>query len=101
MHLTFAADELPGRYRDVAASVGLLEKWYKFEEAALDSATRVLRRERHSDCGGIKPGIGLTRKDGTGNQLRRRCSQNEISRDARVLPLGNLLSRARWCNELR
>jgi hypothetical protein len=41
MHLTFAADELPGRYRDVAASVGLLEKWYKFEEAALDSATRV------------------------------------------------------------
>jgi hypothetical protein len=52
--LSFAADELPDRYREVAAifhrkgtygrfkslleSVGLLEKWYKFEEAALDSA---------------------------------------------------------------
>ena len=52
--LSFAADELPDRYREVAAifhrkgaygrfkgllaSVGLLEKWYKFEEAALDKA---------------------------------------------------------------
>lgn len=74
MHLTFSADELPSRYRDVAAmfhrkgayrrfkavleSLGLLEKWYKFEEAALDSATRVLRREGHSDFGGITPSIG-------------------------------------------
>jgi hypothetical protein len=52
--LSFAADELPDRYREVAAifhrkgayhrfkslleTVGLLEKWYKFEEAALDEA---------------------------------------------------------------
>jgi hypothetical protein len=52
--LSFAEDELPNRYREVAAifhrkgayhrfknlleSVGLLEKWYKFEEAALDRA---------------------------------------------------------------
>jgi hypothetical protein len=52
--LSFAADELPDRYREVAAifhrkgayhrfkslleSVALLEKWYKFEEAALDEA---------------------------------------------------------------
>jgi hypothetical protein len=52
--LSFAADELPDRYREVAAifhrkgaygrfknlleSVGLLQKWYKFEEAELDRA---------------------------------------------------------------
>jgi hypothetical protein len=54
--LGFAEDELPDRYHEVQAifrrkgaygrfkglleSVGLLEKWYKFEEATLDTALR-------------------------------------------------------------
>jgi hypothetical protein len=52
--LSFAQDELPNRYREVVAmfhrkgayhrfkslldSVGLLDKWYKFEQAALEKA---------------------------------------------------------------
>jgi len=54
--LDFAHDELPDRYheveaifhrkgayrrfKDLLASVGLLDKWHKFEEAALDQALR-------------------------------------------------------------
>ena len=54
--LEFARDEIPARYRevegifhrrgayrqfkDLLASAGLLEKWYKFEEATLDNALR-------------------------------------------------------------
>jgi hypothetical protein len=61
--LHFAHQELPDRYeeveaifrrraaygwfKDVLRSVGLLEKWYKFEEASLDEALRVKRDALH------------------------------------------------------